>query len=187
LRIAGVYDDDGHSLPIGQQIRRIHGKTLESYLFPGKATHGQPYVHLDDLVECIRACVERRKTLGPSEVFLIGEPEVVDYRDLQELIGEAIHGREWPTLRIPRALAKAGAWIKDKAPGDEAFIKPWMIDLADAHRPIRIDRARTRLGWVPRRRLRDVLPEMVRRMLADPLGWYERNGLEPPRKVEKAS
>lgn len=187
LRIAGVYDEDGHSLPLGQQIRRIHAKALESFLFPGDASHGQPYVHLDDLVECFRACVERRRTLGSHEVFLVGEPEVVDYRDLQELIGEAIHGREWPTVRIPRALAKAGAWIKDKAPGDDEFIKPWMIDLADAHRPIRIDRARRRLGWNPRRRLREVLPEMVRRMLADPIRWYELNGLEPPRKVEQES
>jgi nucleoside-diphosphate-sugar epimerase len=184
LRIAGVYDEDGNSLPIGQQIRRIHGKSLESFFFPGDADRGQPFVHLDDLVRLIRACVERRGALGPLEVFLVGEPEVVTYRDLQELIGEALWGREWPTIRIPRALAKAGAWIKDKAPGaDDPFIKPWMIDLADAHRPISIERARRGLGWEPRSRLRDVLPEMVRRMLADPAAWYDRNGLEPPRGI----
>ena len=35
LRIAGVYDEDCHSVPIGQQIARIFEKQLESYFFPG--------------------------------------------------------------------------------------------------------------------------------------------------------
>jgi hypothetical protein len=32
-----------------------------------------------------------------------------------------------------KAVAKAGAWVQDQIPGvEEPFIKPWMIDLADA-------------------------------------------------------
>jgi nucleoside-diphosphate-sugar epimerase len=51
LRIAGVYDEQCHSLPLSQQIARIYEKRLESYLFPGDATHGQAPVHLEDLVD----------------------------------------------------------------------------------------------------------------------------------------
>lgn len=179
LRIAGVYDEDGHSIPITHQIARIHEKKLESYLFPGDAAHGQPFVHLDDLVECFVRVVERRKELGPYEVLLIAEPEATSYAELQERIGELLHGKEWPTIRIPKLLAKAGAWVQDKLADDDepTFIKPWMIDLADAHYPVEIERARTRLQWEPRHRLHDTLKEMIRRLKRDPRGWYERNGL----------
>src|ERR687891_116299 len=53
LRIAGVYDEDCHSLPIAQQIRRIYEKQFESYFFPGDPQHGQPFVHLDDLIDAL--------------------------------------------------------------------------------------------------------------------------------------
>src|SRR5690606_3823845 len=60
LRLAGVYDEWCHSVPIGQQISRIHQKQLESYFFPGDADHGQAFVHLDDLVDAFVKTIERR-------------------------------------------------------------------------------------------------------------------------------
>lgn len=181
LRIAGVYDDDGHSIPIVQQIRRIYEKRLESYLFPGNADHAQPFVHLDDLVDCIHRVVDARRDLDPQEVFLIGETDLMSYRDLQERIGLMLHGEEWPALRIPAVVAKAGAWIQDKLPfAEDPFIKPWMVDLADANYPIRIDRARRKLGWEPAHSLRHTLDRICNRLLEDPAGWYEANGLPVP-------
>jgi nucleoside-diphosphate-sugar epimerase len=184
LRIAGVYDEDGHSIPIGQQISRIYEKKLESYFFPGNARHGQPFVHLDDLVECFVRVVDRRGEFGGYDVLLVAEPDVMSYAELQDLIGERLHGREWPTIRIPKVMAKAGAWVQEKTAGDEpTFIKPWMVDLADMHLPVDVTRARRRLGWEPRRRLRDTLPEMLRRLEADPRGWYVQNNFPVPDDV----
>jgi nucleoside-diphosphate-sugar epimerase len=37
LRIAGVYDEDCHAVPIAQQIDRIYRKNLESYLLAGES------------------------------------------------------------------------------------------------------------------------------------------------------
>lgn len=182
LRIAGVYDEDGHSLPIGQQILRIHEKQLESYFFPGDVDHGQAFVHLDDLVDCFRAAVEQRHHLSPFEMFLVAEPDVMSYAELQEEIGEQLHGQEWPAIRIPKIFAKAGAWVKDKLSSeeDESFIKPWMVDLADAHYPVSIAKAQHQLHWSPRHRLRTTLPEMLRRLKANPHRWYAENGLPLP-------
>jgi len=181
LRIAGVYDEDCHSIPIAQHIRRIREKKLESYLLPGDPDHGQAFLHLDDLIDCIERVIARRKDLGSFQVFLVAEPELMTYRELQHRIGMRLHGKEWPTIRIPAAVAKAGAWIKDKlSTGEGQFIKPWMIDLADDHYPISIARARERLGFEPKRRLRTTLEVMLDRMVADPRGWYERNGLPYP-------
>jgi nucleoside-diphosphate-sugar epimerase len=182
LRLAGVYDEDCHSVPISQQISRIHQKQLESYFFPGDADHGQAFVHLDDLVDAFVRTIERRGQLGDYEVLLIAEPDVMSYEELQDRIGELLHGQEWPTIRIPKAVAKAGAWVKDKlaSEGEPTFIKPWMVDLADQHYPVAIDRARNKLGWNPEYRLRTTIDEMIARLKADPQRWYAENNLSTP-------
>jgi nucleoside-diphosphate-sugar epimerase len=186
LRIAGVYDEDCHSIPIAQHISRIHQRQFESYFFPGDKTHGQAFVHLDDLTACFRAAIERRWQLDQYELLLIGEEDVMSYDELQEEIGRLLHGKAWPTIRIPKAVAKAGAWVQDKlatSKEDRPFIKPWMIDLADQHYPVSGALARTKLGWQPRHSLRATLPEMIRRLHGDPQGWYKTNKLPLPESL----
>ena len=187
LRIAGVYDDECHSLPVSQQIARIYEKQLESYVFPGDASHGQALVHLDDLASCFCSAVERRRELEPESLFLIAEPDVMSYRDLQERLGELIHGKEWPTIPIPKAVAKAGAWVQEKlaeSDEDKPFIKPWMVDLADDHYAAMIAHARAKLDWEPAHRLRDTLPAMIDFLKENPRKFYEENGLPISEKVE---
>jgi nucleoside-diphosphate-sugar epimerase len=179
LRIAGVYDEQCHSLPVSQQIARIYEKQLESFVFPGDASHGQALVHLNDLADCIQKVLERRQHLGGEELFLIAEPDVMSYDELQDRIGELIHGKEWPTIRIPKIVAKAGAYVQQKLGSDEEqpFIKPWMIDLADDHYAANIAHARVQLDWEPRHRLRETLPAMIEFLKRDPHGFYKVNGL----------
>lgn len=188
LRLAGVYDEDCHSLPISQQISRIYEKQMESYFFPGDKDHGQAFVHLDDLVACYEQTIRRRKTLGEYEVFLIGEEDVMSYAELQEELGQLIHGREWPTIRIPKAVAKAGAWVQGKLAADEKdepFIKPWMIDLADQNYRLSIRKACDKLGWKPSHTLRETLPLMIERMLHDTRRWYRINKLSLPEGLQE--
>lgn len=185
LRIAGVYDDQGHSPPITQQIKRIHEKEFESYFFPGDKTHGQSFIHLDDLTECLRAAVDRRNELPPREILVIGEEDVMSYEELQDSIGELIHGKQWPTIRVPKVMAKAGAWVKEKlTSGDDApFIRPWMIDLADQNYPVDLRRASDQLQWYPHHTLRSTLPEMIEHLKRDPKQWYETNHLPLPQEL----
>src|SRR5688572_7426359 len=187
LRIAGVYDEDCHSIPIAQHISRIYEKKFESYFFPGDSDHGQAFVHLDDLIACVQRVAEIRSALN-NEIFLIAEPDVMSYAELQDQLGELIHDKEWTTIRIPKMMAKAGAWAKEKIAGEEeTFIKPWMVDLADTHYPVTIGHARERLGWDPKHTLRETLPEMIRRLKQDPQKWYEMNGLSWPEDEKEES
>ena len=182
LRIAGVYDDTGHSIPIAHQIQRIHERRLTAHVFPGDTSTGQSFVHLDDLVDAFVRVVDRRRDLPPESTILIGEPDPVSYDELQRMLGWLIHGEEeWATTQIPKAAAKAGAWVQEQVPGvEEPFIKPWMIDLADDHYALDIGRARKLFAWEPRRSLRETLPRMVERLKADPAAWYRANKLEGP-------
>ena len=184
LRIAGVYTDRGESIPLANQIQRIYERRLTSKVFPGDTSAGQAFVHLDDVVEALRATVARRKELPQDAVMLIGEPETLSYDELQRLLAAHIHGEpDWETTQIPKAVAKAGAWVQDQIPGvEEPFIKPWMIDLADDHYALDISRARQLVGWSPRHTLRQTLPKMVTALKTDPEGFYRLNKLEgtPP-------
>ncbi len=186
LRIAGVYDDRCHSIPLAHQIQRIHERWLTSHIFPGDISHGQAFLHLDDLVKVFARLVYRRTTLPPELPLLVGEGETLSYDELQRAFGQLIHGEEWETREIPKELAKAGTWVQDALPlGEEPFIKPWMIDRADDHYELDITRARMLLGWEPQRSLRETLPIMVAALKADPAGWYQENKLEPPASLQE--
>lgn len=187
LRVAGVYDDAGHSIPISHQIQRIYEDRLTSHVFPGDSSRGQAFIHIDDLAEAIAKIVDKRQDLGEEEIFVIGEPETYGYKEIQKKLGQLIHHQDsWDTQKVPKPFAKTGAWIQDRIPGMESpFIKPWMIDIADDHYELDISRARRRLGWEPRRRLIDTLEKMVAALKSDPVGWYEENGLPVPEKVRQ--
>jgi nucleoside-diphosphate-sugar epimerase len=178
LRIAGVYTDNGESIPLAHQIQRIYERQITSKLYPGDISHGQPFVHLDDVLNALKRTIERRAQLPRETTILIGEPETLSYDELQRTFGRLIHNEEWETREIPKAMAKAGAWLEDAVPFHDAFIKPWMIDLADDHVELDITRARTLLGWEPKHSLRATLPKMVAALKAHPEPFYCENQLE---------
>lgn len=182
MRLAGVYDEDGNSPPITNQIKRIDGNWLTSHFYPADLDRGQAFVHLDDAVEALARAVERRDQLPEDVEILVAEPETLGYGELQDVIGQALHGTEWATYEIPESIATFGAWMREKNPlGEDPFIRSWMIDRASDHYEIDIGQARSLLGWEPAHRVADVIPEMVDRLKRDRENWYRRNDLTPPR------
>jgi UDP-glucose 4-epimerase len=176
LRLAGVYDEWTHSIPISHHIQRIYEKQFTSHFYSGDVTHGNVFLHMDDLLDAIEKTVEKRKSLSEEIAINIGEPVTPSYQQLQNTIGLLIHGEEWKTYEVPAPLAKAGAWTMDLF-GDP-FIKPWMIDRADDHYELDISLAMKVLGWKPKHALIDTLPQMVKNLKADPEKWYKENKLE---------
>jgi len=185
LRLAGVYDDVCHSPPLSNQMQRIYEGQLAGHLYSGETSHGQTYIHLDDVVDAIEHAIERRAQLPSESVILIGEPETLSYDELQHTFQRLIRDESWETHSVPGPMAKVGAWLQDQIPGQDQFIKPWMIDRANDHYAVDITRARSLLEWAPDRSLRKSLPKMVAALKADPLGWYREHGLEPPASLNK--
>lgn len=179
LRFAGVYDEQCRAAFLAQQIMRINERLPTGILFAGDPSHGQPYLHLADMVDAVVRVVDRRRELPADTVLLLGETETPSYRELQARLGLLIHGVEWTTLALPKTIAAAGAWVQDEVLREDMFIKPWMIEIADDHYELDIDRARRLLGWTPRYKLLDTLPAMITLLKADPTDWYAINKLEP--------
>lgn len=183
LRLAGVYDEGGHSIPLSHQIQRIYEKQFTSHFFSGDTSHGNVFLHMEDLLDALEKTVENRKTLPEEIAINIGEPETPSYQELQSKIGKLIHGEEWDTYEVPKPVAKAGAWVMDLF--SDPFIKPWMIDRADDHYELDISRARELLEWEPNHSLMTTLPDMIEKLKSDPLKWYRENNLEPPSELKK--
>lgn len=179
LRIGGVYTQWGTQPTLVQQIKRIYERDFEGHFFPGDQSSGQSAVYLDDAVEAVLASVERRENIPPHTAILIGEADPPSYGELQDAISQAIHGSDWTTLYIPPAVAKVGATVMDAMQGGEAFIKPFMVSMADDHYALDISRAKELLGWQPQHHLMQMLPTIIDHLLKDPQRWYAENGLDP--------
>lgn len=196
LRLAGLYDDRSAVPTLTHQIARIYEKDAKSHLYAGDSRAGQSFIHKEDMVELFKRATHRRKQLPQEHAILAGEPDVMSYADLQDRIGELIHGgEEWRTLALPSPVAKAGAWLEEKAEpvvpddfdeGEKPFIKPFMIDMASDHYALDISKAKELLDWQPKHRLAETLPDMIEALKADPAAWYKKNGITMPDWMESA-
>jgi len=181
FRIAGVYDDGCHSIPLSNQIQRIYEKQLEGHLFSGDPSHGAAFIHMDDLIEAIYSAVKKRKELPPELVLLLGEPVTMSYDEIQREISKLLFGKEWKTWSVPKPLAKIGAWLMQVLPFfKKGFIQPWMIDIADDHYELDITNAKKYLNWQPKHHLRDTIPLWIAQLKREPIAWYDANKLRFP-------
>jgi nucleoside-diphosphate-sugar epimerase len=196
LRLAGVYDDTTSVPTFANQIARIYERDMQSHFYSGDTDAGQTMVHRDDMIDAFVRTVDRRANLNGETAILIGEEDAIGYADLQDRLGQLIHGEdEWSTIRLPATLASAGAWAQDKAEpiipdaldqGERPFIRPFMTRMASDHYALDTSRARALLGWEPKHHLADELPAIVATLKNDPAAWYEANRITPPAFVPAA-
>lgn len=196
LRLAGVYDAESMVPTLAQQMARVYEREFQSYFYSGSTLVGQSMLHREDMLDAFRRTVDRRRSLPPDAEILIGEPDAMGYDALQDELGYLIHGaQDWPTLRVPKPVAAAGAWAQGKLEpvipdaidqGEAPFIKPFMVAMADDHYALDVRRARELLGWEPRHRLKDELPALVQSLKKDPAAWYRSNGITAPPWVAQA-
>jgi nucleoside-diphosphate-sugar epimerase/uncharacterized membrane protein len=197
LRLAGLYDDHTCVPTLANQIARIYERDLQSHLYAGETSAGQSFIHRDDMMDVFRRAIDRREQLPREVAILAGEPEAMSFEELQRTIGRLIHGeKEWATFEVPPAIAKAGAWVQEKAEpivpdaldrGQPPFVRPFMVDMAQDHYALDITRARELLGWTPKHDIRRTLPEIVAALKSDPIAWYKANRITLPPGMETAN
>jgi nucleoside-diphosphate-sugar epimerase len=190
LHLAGLYDDHTAVPTLAHQIARIYERDMKAHLHSGDQDAGQSFIHLDDMLELIKRCIDCRNALPADNVILAGEPDVMSYQQLQDELGRLIHGADvWRTLSLPQPLAKAGAWLEEKAEpvvpdaidhGEKPFIRPFLIDLACDHYALDISHAKYLLDWQPRHSIHNKLETLVSNLKKDPVAWYQNNGIRAP-------
>ncbi|MCB1741172.1 MAG: NAD-dependent epimerase/dehydratase family protein [Gammaproteobacteria bacterium] len=195
LRMAGIYHDRCGSPTLAHQIQRIYERSFKSYIYAGKTSRGQSFLHLDDAVRAIVSTVDRRADHPANVAILVGERAVLSYEALQNLVGQLVHGESWPSISVPRPLAAAGAWLEDVSEpvvpdaidgGERPFIKPFMVAMAEDHYELDTSKAEQWLDWRPRHRLREFVPTLVEGLMEHPGQWYRANGLRMPAWLDAA-
>lgn len=196
LRLSGLYTEYCQSPTLAHQIDRIFQDKLTGHVYAGDPNAGQSALYIDDMLEVMRATIQRRTQLPREFVALVGEPIATPYNALQNAIGEALHHHPIHTLSVPKPLAKLGAWAQEKAEplipdsidqGEKPFIRPYMIDLSEDHYELDISRAKQYLDWEPRHSLHEELPVLMARFKEDPDKWYDINKLSKPPWLQKIS
>ncbi len=186
MRIAGIYDDMCRSIPLSHQIQRIYERQFEGHLYSGNFDVRQSFIHVKDIVSAFDASIEKSSTLPKFSVFNIGGEEAMSYKEIQDEIAKLLYGEPWTTIEIPKAIAKAGAWIENElAIKNKPFIKPWMIDRASDNYELIIDKALLALNWAPSTTVAATLPKMIEELLSDPVNWYRLNKLILPAHLKE--
>jgi nucleoside-diphosphate-sugar epimerase/uncharacterized membrane protein len=186
VRPSGVYDDGGHAAFLAEQISRIYERSWQGHVYPGDAQTGQPFLHLEDLVDALVRIVDRRQSLPPELTLLLAETETPSFGALQHAIGCLVYGEQWKTVKIPPVVARVGAALEDRVLHEDAFVKPWMVDISSDHYEVDVSRASRWLDWTPRHALLGRLPRIIEGLKADPPGWYRSNKLDPALVADRA-
>ena len=110
-----------------------------------------PYIHRDDVVRVMRACIDRRQELDPCEVFLASQHGAVLHKELFSAVHEAggKAGDVQPIFLAP-GMAKVGLYLRralGRLTGNAPFERPWMLDYVDRPWIADTTHTRNRLGW----------------------------------------
>jgi nucleoside-diphosphate-sugar epimerase len=182
LILAGVYSDLGELVPLFNQIELVRSRSIEKYMYPGPTDRGLTYVHITETVDAFVRAVDRFYGRLGAHRFLIGQEQPVTYAYIHGLASETFYGKKLPVLRIPPALAYAGAHMFSAASalvGKQRFLQPWMIRFAGEHFEFDLSHTSAHLGWKPWRALHDDLPRLLELARYHPNIWLEINRRRP--------
>ncbi len=183
LRIGGVFSDWCELPPLHSLIRSWWGRSPLRRVLAGRGDSGMPYVHRDDLVRLVRACVEREAELADHEVFIASQHGTVRHRELFPIVRRAWRGaRSLEPITVSLAVARVGLGLKralGSASGNPPFERPWMLRYVD--RPWVVDASYTerklRFRCAAGMSVCDRLPTILDHLSRDPQAWERRNRL----------
>jgi nucleoside-diphosphate-sugar epimerase len=193
LRIGGVFTDWCELPPLDSLIRQWAGGFPLNRIVAGHGNTAIPYIHRDDLVGLLRACLDQSERLGAHEVLLASQHGSVSHLELFDAIGEALPKLERvrpifvsPTTATIGLTLKLSLGLITRNPPYE---RRWMLQYID--RPWIADTSYTRniLGWDCTRGkgILDRLPTMVDHYLHQRLPWNQRSRARTSAKYLYAS
>jgi nucleoside-diphosphate-sugar epimerase len=181
LRIGGAFSEWCELPPLASLIGLWAGSSPFGRLLVGQGMTGIPYIHRDDVVRIVRACIEAHETLGSYEVFLASQQGTVTHKDLFPVIHQGARGKAAPAaIAIPRWAARVGRHARRAIGtilGRVPFEQPWMLKYVDRPWVVDTTYTRNRLGWrcTEGMGILDRLPIMLDHFTQQRRTWEHRN------------
>lgn len=193
LRIGGVFTDWCELPPLDSLIRQWAGRFPLNRIVAGHGNTAIPYIHRDDLVGLLRACIDQSKRLGAHEVFLASQHGSVSHLELFDAMHEALPKLERVRpIFVSPTTATIGLTLKlslGRLTRNPPYERKWMLRYID--RPWLADTSYTRnvLGWdcTQGKGVLDRLPTMVNHYLHQRLLWNQRSQARTSAKYLYAS
>ncbi len=181
LRIGGVFTDWCELSPLDSLIRLWAGGFPLNRIVAGRGGTAIPYIHRDDLVRLVRACVDQSTKMTPFEVLLASQHGAVSHLELFDVVRRALHKSEGvKPIFVSPTTATIGLYLRlalGLVTRDPPFERLWMLQFID--RPWIADTTYTRnkLGWdcTQGKGILDRLPMMVDRYLRLRRQWEQRS------------
>ena len=170
IRPSGVYgprnvDDISYYF-----ITSFARNALPTRIIVGSGKNVVQFAHVKDVVQGFYLALEREESWG--QTYFITEDKWYSYLEVYDILAE-ITGREPPTVRVPKWLAKALVYpvhlVKVAAGKWDFMWDPKTVDAVTSDRAYSIEKAKRELGYSSRYSLRDGLSETVE--------WYREKGI----------
>lgn len=179
LRIGGVFSDWCELPPLCGLVRMWKGRWPLCRVVVGQGNSGVPFIHRQDLVRCVRACIAARERLESYEVLLASPDGSVSHHQLWDAIQRTSGTRSRPIF-LPASVTRIPVGVKTawgKVTGKMPYERLWMLKYVDW--PWSVDAAltRTRLDWActPGMGICDRLPILLQRFDQNRSRWERRN------------
>ena len=191
VRLGAVFTDWCEYAPLYVFLKTWLGSSWRSRILAGKGESAIPYIHIRDVVRCLRTVIEQAETLPPKVVLHACTPGATSHKQLYKLATHYYLGQEKRPIYFPVALCKFGLIavqaLARLTGGEKPFEQPWMLRYADRCLDVNVDRTHELLSWSPKARhlIERRIPYMLERMRSEPMAWQLRNARAMSRNPDR--
>ena len=181
VRIAAVFSDWCEYPPLYTLLNNwLSGKFLETRILAGRGLSAVPYVHVQDLAQCLLRILEKNTELQPLTIVNAGPEGTVSHLDLFRIATRSFYGKNiqpfftpvW--LLAPMILARR---LLSHLQGKTAFEQLWMLRYVDEQLIADSSLTRKLLVWrpTPRKHILRRLVFLIENMQKSPDLWRSAN------------
>lgn len=181
VRIAAVFSDWCEYPPLYTLLNNwCSGKWLESRLIAGRGHSAIPYVHVQDLVQCLLRILEKSDELERLCIFNAGPDGTVSHLELFRIASQFFSNRPVRPLFAPRGLLGPmilARRLLSRMQGKEPFEQLWMVKYIDEQLVADSSQTRRILDWkpTPRKSITRRLVFLIENKKRNPELWRQWN------------
>lgn len=181
VRIAAVFSDWCEYPPLYTLLNNwLSGKMLETRILAGRGLSGVPYIHVQDLAQCMLRILEKSDELPQLCIVNAGPDGTVTHLDLFRIATRSFYGKNIQPLFTPTWLLAPMIMVRralSRLQGKTAFEQLWMLRYVDEQLIADSGASRKLLAWrtTPRKHITRRLVFLIENMQKNPDLWRSWN------------
>lgn len=184
LSLSGVYSNNCELYLLYQMLERIRLKKWDIIFHSIPKNHGLTYIHIDEVIDIILKSLNHYQGKSGFHKFIVGQDKPVSYDDIYQKANYIFHQKNYPSVRIPKIVAKSGIYLQNLI-NKNHFFEPWMIDYSQNHYEIDNIKLTKKIGWEQTHYLLNDFDEMLSFALSNPDQWKIINEARNMSRLDK--